>query len=98
MTEPKLMKPSNFTICPWDSVFQQSEYETIATNIMVILKRIGDEWKILSWDEYKTERVADGNFTGSEKRYFQKVMPYCSSWQKAITFSPTWAKIPGTID
>lgn len=93
MSEENL-KPSNFTMCPWDCIFQQSEYETIATNIMVILKRTGDKWRKLSWKEYKKERLKDGNFTGSEVGYFDKVVKYCSSWQEAISFSPKWAKVP----
>lgn len=91
------IKPSDFSKeGPWNSVFQQSEYETIASNVMTILNRTGDNWKELSWDEYETERLKDGNFTSSEKHYFDKVIPYCVSWEKAITFSPSWAEIPGS--
>lgn len=92
------MTPSNFKIEPWNSVFQQSEYETIAINIMVILSRTGNKWRELSWAEYKKERKKDGNFTDSERTYFIKVASYCYSWQSAITFSPAWAKVPSTFD
>jgi hypothetical protein len=91
-----MIKPSDFLKeHPWSCVFNQSEYETISLNVMVILKRTGDKWRELSWDEYKSERLKDGNF-GAERNYFDKVVPYCVSWEKAITFSPAWAKIPGT--
>ena len=53
------MKPSDFLEYPWNSVTKNSEYETIALNIMVILKRTGDEFRELSFDEYKTERLKD---------------------------------------
>jgi len=65
-----MKRPSDFTVQPWGSVLQKSEAETIAANIMVILKRTGDEWRSLTWDEYKTERLKDGSFTEGEKVYF----------------------------
>ena len=36
------MNPSDYTFAPFGSVFGKSECETIARNIMVILKRL--EW------------------------------------------------------
>ena len=89
-----MLKPSNFTTKPWGCVFQKSEAETIATNIMVILKRTGDEWRELTFEEYKTERLKDGNFSEwKEKNYFEQVYPYCQSPETAATFSPSWAEI-----
>jgi len=38
-------KPSDFTNEPMGSVLQKSEAETVARNIMVILKRTGDTYK-----------------------------------------------------
>lgn len=84
------MKPSNFTKQPIASVLQKSEAETIARNIMVILKRTGDSFRPLSWDEYKAERLKDGHFTESEKRYFDQVIGYCSDAESAKSFSPAW--------
>ena len=84
------MKPSNFTKQPMASVLQKSEAETIARNIMVILKRTGDFFRPLSWDEYKAERLKDGHFTESEKQYFDQVIGYCSNAESAKSFSPVW--------
>lgn len=50
------MNPSNYTTFPWDSVLQNAESETIAQNIMIILKRTGDKWRKLSFEEYQQER------------------------------------------
>lgn len=87
------VKPSNFSFQPWGSVLQKSEAETIAANIMVILKRTGDTWRELTWEEYKEERLKDGKFTEGEKYYFDKVIGYCKSADSAILFSPNWAAI-----
>lgn len=84
------MKPSKFTIRPWSSVFGKSENETIALNIMRILKRTGNEFRELTWEEYKEERIKDGNFTEFEKKYFDENIPYCKSADTAKLFSPTW--------
>jgi len=86
------MNPSDFTACPWSCIFNKSEYETIAQNIMVILKRTGDKFRKLTFKEYKKERKKDGNFTGSEEEYFDKVIDYCSSSEKAKTFSKVWGE------
>ena len=89
-----MLKPSNFCTYPWSSVFGKSEAETIAKNIMVILKRTGNEWRDLSFEEYKDERVKDGNFSEFiEKSYFDDVADYCKSAQMAAKFSPTWHRI-----
>lgn len=86
------MKPSNFTSYPWSSVFQNSETETIAQNIMVILKRTGDNFRELSWEEYEAERKKDGGFSVRENGYFESAQPYTVSAEKAATFSRIWAE------
>lgn len=86
------MKPSNFTNNPMDSVLQNSESETIARNIMLILKRTGDKFRNLSFKEYKKERLKDGNFSESEKKYFDKTIEYCKSSDTAKLFSKNWNK------
>ncbi len=88
------MKPSDFSsIDPMGSVLQKSEHETIAQNIMVILKRTGDKFRELSWDQYATERKKDGNFSDGEKKYFEEVIGYCKSPDTAKLFSPAWADV-----
>jgi hypothetical protein len=62
-------------------------------NIMVILKRTGNTFRPLSWLEYKAERTKDGNFYEIEKGYFDKVIPYFETPEKAKTFSKSWAKL-----
>lgn len=86
------MKPSNFLSVAFDSVLKNSECETVARNIMVILNRTGNEWRVLSWDEYKQERLKDGNFTESEKAYFDKVFGFCTSAEAANAFCKGWGK------
>jgi hypothetical protein len=85
------MNPSHFTAYPWSSVLQNSESEIIALNIMLILKRTGDTFRDLSWEEYKAERIKDGNFSEREKGYFDAVLPYCKSAETARLFSAKWA-------
>lgn len=84
-------KPSDFTNYPWSSVFQKTENEVVALNIMKILSRTGNEFRPLSWDEYQSERRKDGNFSLSEKKYFGESLPYCESADKAKSFSDSWA-------
>lgn len=81
-----------FTSYPWDSVLQKSECETIARNIMIILKQTGDIFRDLKWGEYKKERLKDGGFTQSEKEYFDQAIPHCKSADTARNFSKVWEK------
>ena len=84
-------KPSDFTNDPMGSVLQKSEAETIAQNIMVILKRTGKEFRELSFEEYKREREKDGDFHIIEKKYFEQIIGYCKSPDTAKLFSKRWA-------
>lgn len=88
------MKPSQFiSKYPYSSVFRSSEHETVAMNIMVILKRTGDTFRDLSWEEYKAERLKDKDFYEFEKEYFEKVVTYCQSAEKAKTFCKNWENL-----
>ena len=80
------------------SVLRKSEAETVARNIMVILKRTGDTWRELSYDEYKEERQKDGHYTDQERRYFEQVIPYCKSAETAVLFSPKWADAVNAVN
>ena len=60
---------------------------------MVILKRTGDEFRPLEWEEYKQERLKDKNFSEYEKKYFDKVIPYCKSADTAVLFSNSWLPV-----
>lgn len=86
------MNPSDFTKHPYNSVLGKSEAETIARNIMIILKRTGDEFRLLSWNEYKSERLKDGGFTERERSYFDQVVGFCVSEHSAKAFCSTWNK------
>ena len=88
-----MKKPSNFTNYPWNSVFENSEHETIAVNIMFILKRTGDEWRELTWEEYVEERKKDKvDLIGKliVKKRFERVQPYTTSPEEAMNFSKYW--------
>jgi len=89
------MNPSNFTKFPCDSVKQNHQSEQIAVNIMTILKRTGDTFRPLDWEEYKTERLKDGHFTDREHGYFDAVIDYCVSPDTAKLFSPAWRNAHG---
>ena len=90
------MKPSNFTRHPWNSVMQECGHEVVAQNIMVILKKTGNTFRELSWDEYKKARIRDGSFCeGSEKYCFNRVTKYCKSPDTASLFCKDWYKPDG---
>lgn len=89
------MKPSDFTSYPWDCVLNvahKAENEMIAQNIMIILKRTGNEFRPLTWDEYKTERLKDKGFSDIEKGYFDAVIEWCKNSDTAQLFSKSWKK------
>ena len=89
-----MSKPSDFAkVFPCNSVAKSSEAETIARNIIMILKRTGDNFRDLSWDEYTDERVRDGDFTKREAEYFLQVINYCTDEKCARLFSPEWKKV-----
>jgi hypothetical protein len=88
------MKPSDFKKAfPYSSVMRKTECEIVASNIMSILGRKGNEWRTLSWEEYKEERLKDGNFSYKEEVFFNKVIDYTTSPDKARSFSKGWGKI-----
>lgn len=95
--------PSHFTNYPVNSVLQKNEAETIAQNIMKILRRTGDTWRPLTWDEYLDNRQGDAPLAlpievhanwisnlQNEKPWFEKVIGYCKSPDTAKLFSPAW--------
>jgi hypothetical protein len=87
------MKPSLFTAQPFDSTLQNSESETIARNIMVILVRTGDTFRELTWEEYKAERLKEPkpNFDDREKFWFEQVRYLALGEKKPLlNFSRTW--------
>ncbi len=86
-------KPSDFIVTPYGSVGRTSEAETVAQNIMTILKRTGDTFRPLSWEEYKEERKKDWNFSELEEGYFNNVIDFCKSEATARLFSPAWEKV-----
>jgi len=87
------MRPSDFQHYPWSSVEQSAEAETIALNIITILKRTGDEFRALSWEEYVQERTKDGSFSQAEKRYFDNVVEFTVSAEAASKFCLLWKGI-----
>lgn len=86
------LRPSDFArIDPYESVFRQAEYKTVAQNIMICLKRTGDTFRKLTLEEYITERnYAKSPYHSSEAYYFNYVIDYCISADKAKTFSRAW--------
>ena len=88
-----MLKPSDFKVQPWNSATGTCESEIIARNIMVILSKTGDEWRELTWEEYKEQRLKDGNFSSVEGGLFDKVVRFCKSADTAVLFSKTWDDI-----
>jgi hypothetical protein len=85
------MKPSDLTSTfPTGSIARKWECEMIAANIAVILERMGDEFKTITFNEYKCERLKDGNFSEKESTHFDKVIDYFKSSDTAALFSPAW--------
>lgn len=86
----KKTKPSDFLNYPSRSIFNKSEYEYIALNIMKILTKTGDKFRSISWEEYRKEREKENNFSCGEKIFFNQVRKFCESSVQARTFSSQW--------
>lgn len=90
-----ILKPSFFTVMPFASVLQKHEAELVARNIMLILARTGDAFRAIEWDEYLSERNADGaKFAELEKPFFEQVsyLALPENNHMIPAFSPDWAK------
>ena len=87
------MKPSDFNILPTSSIYWKFDDEVVARNIMAILARTGNEWRTLSFDEYKQERLKDSNWYDIEEYHFKRVNDYCRTEKAERLFSPTWKDI-----
>lgn len=87
-----MLQPKNFLSHPYNSVMNNSEHETVARNIMVLLDRTGGVFRPLSWEEYKAERQKDGNFSEAEKYYFDRVAGFCVAAESAMAFCPGWCR------
>ena len=86
-------RPSNYTSQPMGSVAQNSETESIARNIMVILKISGDVFRNLSFGDYGKARIADGATQRDlciEKQFFERAIPYCITSKLADEFCSNW--------
>lgn len=89
-----MSKPSDFIkTFPMDSITQSWESERVALNIMVILSRTGDQFRELTWEEYKEEREKGDEFSGLEKRHFDGVIDYFKSADTVVLFSESWKDI-----
>jgi len=92
-----MLKPNSFTKHPFDSVSQSYNSEVIARNIMIILSKTGNEWRRLTYQEYKCYRLKEGNWTPAESLYFEEVLPHTTSPGEAINFCKTWASEPAIM-
>jgi hypothetical protein len=85
------MKPSDIcTIFPLGSITKNSESEILALNIINILARTGDKWRLLTFDEYFKERNLDGKYEAEERDLFEKVVHYTISPLRASSFCKAW--------
>ncbi len=84
------MNSANEMNVEFDSVAKNNEQEVVARNIMVILSRAGDEFREMTWQEYKDWRVKEGRFTESEHSYFDRAVKFCRTAETAACFSQVW--------
>jgi hypothetical protein len=86
------MKPSDIiNIFPYSSVTKDARYEIVAMNIVIILKRTGDKFRLLSFKEYIRERKKDKNGNPeNEKVLFDKVINYFKTEDTVRLFCECW--------
>lgn len=94
------LKPSDFAgIFPLASVTCTCEMESTARSIMCFLyKYYNDEWHKMTFEEYtecfkKNDTPIPEYYKHTAQREFNNVIDYCTSDEKARTFSPAWNKI-----
>lgn len=88
-----MKRPSDYLKgSPTNSVIHKSEAETVFQNILILLKHLGDEWQTLTWGFYKAGRELDGNFTESEKEFFDLVIDYAHP-ERVWLFAPDYKRI-----
>ena len=77
---------------------QNAECEWVATNIMKILARTGDEFRPITLEEYKAERMKDveagtdkgGGWSYMEASIFERVSNCAKSAELASKFCKDW--------
>ncbi len=75
-----MKKPSDFTQNIPNSLFQSNFKEDMFMHIMHILTRTGNEWRSLSWEEYKKEKEKEIElFINHAEKIFYKVRPFTLS-------------------
>ena len=94
--EPKGLTPKDFLGLPTnESIERTFEIEVVARNIMVILHRLGNEIRYLTWEEYKEQRLVDGSFKEKEESYFDLANAYFGSVAQVKSFCPEWGAVNG---
>lgn len=90
-----MSKPSDFSkVFPYSSLLQDGDSEQIAKNIMLIIARTQDAWRVLPLDEYEQEIANDGRkVSHNERIHFNLVVAHCASEDNARNFSPSWAGV-----
>lgn len=78
--------PADFLRRCYGSIARNTESEIIFRNIMVILSKAGNTWRKLDFSEYEECRKEDGHFSDTEKDYFERVIAYTQSPEKAREF------------
>lgn len=95
-----LLLPGNFVAHPIASIAGNSETETVAANIMRILKRTGNTWRKLSWVEYVKERKTEksSTFTDGEQHHFENCEIFnITTAQDALNFCKDWVEQTNAI-
>jgi hypothetical protein len=78
-------------IHPFDSILQKTELEIIARNIIIIIQsRIANKFQLIDCDIYSYHRMKDGNFSKTEKKYFDIVSPLLTNEKDVRKFSKEW--------
>ena len=94
------LKPSDFLNLPVGSKLRESHdilfaqmVEITALNIMTILARTGNDWRLLQWDEFRSELDKHGNYPPGTRKFFNYAVAHTQSAEAAKQFCPVWAKV-----
>ena len=85
--------PGDFTVRPFESIWDNHKCNKVAGNIMVILKDTGNTWRVLPFEEYDAERLKEGDYHYNERAFFDRVKDYCVSPEAASTACKAWKEI-----
>ena len=83
-----ILKPTDFGDFPNEPVIHSADDRGMAWKIIRILMSSGNDWRVVTWEEFLTHHA--GDYTKWDS--FERVIRYCTSAERAQTFCREWSR------